>query len=246
MSKMSDSEYRFLLAVANFRSSSDALWPDTTWLKEQLHLGAKSSSAITRAKNSLTKKGYLDSRFSGPVLSEDGKQLIESHPITIQSKVPILGTVKAGRIRNDDVLVEINDQDIYDEVNVQSIYIPKTPSDHRIFALSVIGDSMEQEKIYEGDFVFVEDFGGRRPKQNELIVTNYLSAEFEYLLESDNQFEPLEDMMVGPTLKYYNEQPDHIRLGWRRDFNLADSSNLIITKYIRPIGRVIGMYRSFP
>lgn len=63
--------------------------------------------------------------------------------------VPLLGRVAAGA----PILAEEN---IEDTVRVSSFLLGRGASAHRVFALRVVGESMIDDGIYDGDFLFVK------------------------------------------------------------------------------------------
>ncbi len=61
---------------------------------------------------------------------------------------------------------------------------------------------MEQENIYDGDYVIVQRFGeAESPKQGELIVTRYLHIDDEKYVDLNYPFE--DERLEGPTVKYF-------------------------------------------
>jgi len=111
---------------------------------------------------------------------------------------------------------------------------------------------MEQEGIFDGDYVIIERFeydDARGPGQGELIVTHYLPAYARNHIDDDKTIEDssfLDEYLEGPTVKYYysKDEKGYHRLSWRKGFN--ESPYTVKAIYIRPIGRVIGVYRPIP
>jgi hypothetical protein len=103
---------------------------------------------------------------------------------------------------------------------------------------------MEHEGIFEGDFVIVQPYpNGRFPKQRELIVTLYLPPTNETETEGLSNLD--DSVFEGPTIKYFTDIPGNrrpYRLRWRRGIDKSEYT--IETKIIRPIGRVVGVYRA--
>lgn len=85
MIDLTNHEYRFLLAVANFSPSTKSPRPTAAWLKRKLKLGPKCD--ITKTKNTLKKKGFLDERFKEPVLSKKGKCFLNRLSVPVRNKV---------------------------------------------------------------------------------------------------------------------------------------------------------------
>lgn len=55
-----------------------------------------------------------------------------------------------------------------------------------------------------------------------------------------------DDRLEGPTIKYFTQnvhKPRPYRLSWRRDVDKSEYT--IETKVIKPIGRVVGLYRKY-
>ncbi len=161
---------------------------------------------------------------------------IASHHEVVPATVPVRGRVRAGR--GTDLAVDMSS-------SATSIPIPDARQERKTYALEVEGASMEHEGIRAGDYVVIEEFRpSEGPRSSELIVTMYVEGTRS--LEAEMDVDITEEGWSGPTLKYYYEVEDKqhnagCRLGWKKD-NSAKEYMIWPTR-IRPIGRVIGMYR---
>jgi hypothetical protein len=145
----------------------------------------------------------------------------------------IVGEVKAGQVDEYELRGDVGEW----------IAIPKIGFRKKVFGYRVVGKSMEQEGLYEKDYIIVEGFESSWwPRQNEMIVTRYLPENPE---RRQDFGETGDAQMVGPTVKVFAEiQEDDgpvYRLSWKK----ARGNRLyeIKTHKIAPIGRVIGVYR---
>jgi hypothetical protein len=104
---------------------------------------------------------------------------------------------------------------------------------------------MEHEHVFKGDYIIVEAIGNEWPTNGEMIVTKYCP------LESENN-DPDSEVPVSdyskPAVKIYSEERDKktgellfYRLGWKK--GNSQNPNLIQASRIKPIGRVIAVYR---
>lgn len=216
--------------------------PDNNWLKQRL--GYTDDSAVVRLKKRLKDKGYLSSQTGDARLTFASLRLFKDLFFVPPVSIPVLGQVKAGRTKQDE-LVTIGDITDLNRGDLLSIEIPNTKVAEKVFALEVVGHSMQYEHILEGDYVIVRPFSENKgPEDGDLIICKYLPG---YNVEnadvdevgwldrlSDSDFE-------GPTLKYYSKPDKYIRLSWRK--NSEDSEFTINTIYIRPIGKVISIFR---
>ena len=121
------------------------------------HLGIRSTNGVNDHLNALQKKGYLkrqnnksrtltivrDPAPEAPSLEQvrfDDDDLVE---------VPLLGRVAAGL----PILAEENREDT---VRVSSFFLGRGATAQKVFALKVVGDSMIDDGIFDGDFIFVK------------------------------------------------------------------------------------------
>lgn len=105
------------------------------------HMGIRSTNGVNDHLKALERKGYLvreelKSRALRPVGHDKAK-------IT----VPILGQVAAGQ----PILAQEN---ISDRVTIDRFFVGNAPS-KEVFGLVIRGDSMIEDGIYDGDYIFV-------------------------------------------------------------------------------------------
>ncbi len=106
------------------------------------HMGIRSTNGVNDHLKALERKGYLvreelKSRALRPVGYEDNK-----------AQVPIVGKVAAGQ----PILATEN---IVDRVTVDKFFLGKAANTREIFGLVVQGDSMIEDGIFDGDYIFV-------------------------------------------------------------------------------------------
>lgn len=214
--------------------------PSTRELAHQL---SKVDGAISTSKTSLRQKGLLDA--SG-FPTEKGLVALDSKRTIVSVRLPIAGVVQAGAKNQAELEVEIKSIEQLQDPDIRTLTIPAVADPTNVVVLAVQGVSMEEEHIFEGDSVLVQLFQhGEYPKQGELIIAQYLASK-------DEPYVNLEDLsagghvpdefLEGPTVKYYYQQEGHYRLSIRK--NYAESQFTIRTRYIKPIGKVIGVYRA--
>jgi SOS-response transcriptional repressor LexA len=149
------------------------------------------------------------------------------------------GKVKAGRT---GTVV------IFDDRNDRLHRIPDANLEKETYLLEVVGRSMEHEKIFEGDFIVVESFSGiERPAEGEIIVANYIEYEEDANnFDDSTQLSPLDyqDLTVKVFVGEIPVAPGEQKL-WQLSWKKEKEINPYEIKAIglRPIGRVIGVYR---
>jgi len=129
------------------------------------HLGIRSTNGVNDHLKALTKKGYLNrteskSRACVPVssggkpekrLSAAPQRPQQVVPIDMDSdtvEIPLLGKIAAGQ----PILAVENPHE--DTVRIDRFFLGKT-RDRDVFALRVVGESMIEDGIHDGDFIFV-------------------------------------------------------------------------------------------
>jgi SOS-response transcriptional repressor LexA len=191
----------------------------------------------------LEKKGLIERQGNLIGITKKTEQFFSGvlKPIRPNSVAPtqilVVGTVKAGKTTPDELEVKMNGSG-------ELVLLPNTKIDKNCYALKVIGKSMEHEKIFEGDYVIVEEFinGLEWPHQGDLIVAKY----FPLKDEKEEITDIPETDYMDLTLKVYTEQMEQgkkiYRLGWKRD----NQSNpyVISASRLIPKGKVIGVYRN--
>jgi repressor LexA len=170
------------------------------------HMGIRSTNGVNDHLKALERKGYLEreelkSRALRPVGYEDGKV-----------KIPIVGRVAAGA----PILAQ---EHIIDRVTVDRFFIGSVAT-RDVFGLVVQGDSMIEDGIHDGDYIFIR----KQPQaeRGEIVVA----------------------MLDGEaTCKRFYEEGDRIRL---QPANASMSPIYVSREEFRSIdilGKVIGVYR---
>jgi repressor LexA len=105
------------------------------------HMGIRSTNGVNDHLKALERKGYLvreelKSRALRPIDMDDAK-----------CQIPIMGHVAAGQ----PILAQ---EQVTDRVTIDRFFIGKAPS-AEVFGLVIRGDSMIEDGIYDGDYIFV-------------------------------------------------------------------------------------------
>jgi SOS-response transcriptional repressor LexA len=214
------------------------------WVEDRMGIEKSSLSGL---KTRLVHKGYLHEDRYNFALTDKAREYLTRADSAINIRgltpihLPLLGQVKAGRTKQDEIRVDLHNLTDKDSATIP---IPYLASETDAFILEVTGQSMEHEGIREGDYVIVQPYASPYgPKQGDLIVTKYLPLINEADVEEIGTI--LDDLLEGPTIKYYAEiagEARPIRLSWRRDVDRSPYT--IATKYVIPIGKVVGVYRA--
>jgi repressor LexA len=168
------------------------------------HFGIRSTNGVNDHLRALEKKGFLHredlkSRALRPLVSEEG-----------YVDVPVLGKVAAGQ-----PLLAV--QNYEDTVKIDRFFIGQS---REVFALRVKGDSMIEDGIFDGDYVFIRKQIQASPGEIVVAMIGDEATVKRYYPEGDSiRFQPANATMA----------PIIVR---RRDFR---SVNLL--------GVVIGVYR---
>lgn len=197
------------------------------------------SNDITNIKAALRDKGYIDEYTR---LTDKGKRYIHWHfgDFAVQaSEIRVQGRVYASPT-DETVAATIENLDNPSE-NV--LTIPNVSRHSNSFALQVDGESMVAMGIFPGDYVIVEKQDSLWcPEAQDVIVTDYLphdpNRRYDESVPSQNEY-------VGPVLKIYKPRigrPRH-ELGWGK--RSGQNPYLIQADDIRPIGKVVGVYRDY-
>jgi repressor LexA len=169
------------------------------------HFGIKSTNGVNDHLRALEKKGYLHredlkSRALRPIVSA-GQATVE---------VPILGKVAAGQ----PLLATRNYED---SVKVDRFFIGQN---REVFALRVKGESMIEDGIFDGDYVFVKKQLQANPGETVVVMIEDEATVKRYYPEGETiRFQPANASM----------EPILVR---KRDF-----------KSVNILGIVIGVYR---
>ncbi len=108
------------------------------------HFGMKSTGTVRDNIRALDKKGYIRQRPR----SARGIELVQregAHMASGSLRVPVLGSIAAGQ-----PLLAV--ENIEEHIDIDSQFLEKGDV---VFGLRVIGDSMRDAGIYDGDYVFV-------------------------------------------------------------------------------------------
>jgi repressor LexA len=199
------------------RSIRDRGYPPT--LREiGLHFGIRSTNGVNDHLRALEKKGHLQredlkSRALRPVTAAAHRARAadkDKHSSPDIVEIPLVGRVAAG-------LPLLAVENVQDTVHIDRFFIGQT---REVFALRVKGDSMIEDGIHDGDFLFVKKALGA--DKGDIVVA---------LIEEE------------ATVKRYYPEGDTIR------FQPANSSMQPILvkkrefKSVNLIGIVIGVYR---
>lgn len=173
------------------------------------HLGIKSTNGVNDHLNALQKKGYLkrqdhksrtlsvvrapDNRERGD--DDDGAALrmpgLEEMGAANDDlvEVPLLGRVAAGV----PILAEENREDT---VRVSSFFLGRGAGKEKVFALRVVGESMIDDGIYDGDFLFVRKQPTARAGEIVVAMIEGEATVKRYFPEGDRiRFQPANERM---------------------------------------------------
>ena len=175
------------------------------------HFGIRSTNGVNDHLRALEKKGYLQredlkSRALRPVTSS-GKPVEASSEVV---DVPLLGRVAAG-------VPLLAVENVNETVRVDRFFIGQT---REVFALRVKGDSMIEDGIFDGDYIFVRKQLNANRGETVVAMIEGEATVKRYYPEGDViRFQPANASM----------QPIFVR---KRDF-----------KSVNLLGIVIGVYR---
>ncbi len=189
------------------------------------HFGIQSTNGVNDHLKALEKKGFLEReglksramRPTGPSANGSGANKVVAPPFGLRLgddmvEVPVIGRVAAGQ-----PLLAV--ENIEDTVVVDRFFIG---TNREVFALRVVGESMVDDGIFDGDYVFVKK--APTAQRGEIVVA-MIEGEAtvkRYFPEGDViRFQPANAAM----------EPIYVR---RADFRSVDI-----------IGVVIGVYRQY-
>jgi repressor LexA len=205
MSKMSNRQHAILEFIKN-EVREKGYPPSVREIGEAV--GLASSSTVHGHLDRLEKKGLIRRDPTKPRAIEilDGSDPTDSHSTSIRM-IPLVGKVTAG--------VPITATE-----NIEEYYpLPAhMVGDQPVFMLSVVGDSMIEAGIHDGDYVIVRQ--QQTANNGDIVVA----------MTEDNE----------ATVKTFYKERDHIRL---QPENSAMEP--IRLKNVSILGRVIGLIRSF-
>lgn len=175
------------------------------------HLGIKSTNGVNDHLNALQRKGYIKRQdhksrtlavLRGSATSPaDGDDVVGSdaagHIARMPGledlamaanddliEVPLLGRVAAGA----PILAE---EDREDTVRVSSFFLGRGQKQEKVFALRVVGDSMIDDGIFDGDFLFVKKQPSARPGEIVVAMIEGEATVKRYFPEGDRiRFQP--------------------------------------------------------
>jgi repressor LexA len=199
------------------RSIRDRGYPPT--LREiGLHFGIRSTNGVNDHLRALEKKGHLQredlkSRALRPVTAAAHRARgadKDKHSSADIVEIPLVGRVAAG-------LPLLAVENVQDTVHVDRFFIGQTKE---VFALRVKGDSMIEDGIHDGDFIFVRKQLQANRGDTVVAMINDEATVKRYYPEGDTiRFQPANSAM----------QPILVK---KREF-----------KSVNLIGIVIGVYR---
>jgi repressor LexA len=196
------------------RSIQERGYPPT--LREiGLHFGIRSTNGVNDHLRALEKKGHLQredlkSRALRPVTGATARARAADKHAADVAEVPLVGRVAAG-------LPLLAVENIQDTVHVDRFFIGQT---REVFALRVKGDSMIEDGIHDGDFIFVRKQLQANRGDTVVAMIGDEATVKRYYPEGDTiRFQPANAAM----------QPILVK---KRDF-----------KSVNLIGVVIGVYR---
>jgi repressor LexA len=201
--------------ILNFITSSitERGYPPT--LREiGLHFGIRSTNGVNDHLRALEKKGFLQredlkSRALRPVaLPGAAAARAEPHPDIVE--IPVIGRVAAG-------VPLLAVENVQDTVQVDRFFIGQT---REVFALRVKGESMIEDGIFDGDYIFVRKQLHASKGDTVVAMIGDEATVKRYYPEGDTiRFQPANAAM----------QPILVR---KRDF-----------KSVNLVGVVVGVYR---
>ncbi len=189
-----------------------------------LHFGIRSTNGVNDHLKALEKKGFLlrdtlKSRAMRPIGGGDGP--VSRLPLSGMApvmgvdfvEVPLVGRVAAGQ-----PLLAV--ENVEDTVRVDRFFLGATKE---VFALRVVGESMIEDGIFDGDYVFVKKTASAQRGEIVIVMIEGEATCKRYFPEGDRiRFQPANS----------NMQPIYVR---KADFRSVDI-----------IGVVVGVYRRLP
>ena len=186
-------------------------------------------------KSNLLGKGILEKRDGRIQLTQKAWDFLKPPSRGTSSNLYLLqpGQVSAGKATGGEL--EVLASEVTDVIE-DALAIPSVEPRGRVVAYEVIGNSMESEGIFQGDYVIVEINPRVALSDGKMIVAKYLLRD-----EKDGS------ELRGPTLKIYkgdriDAKGRFFLLGRKRDYGQT-YPYLIEAGIIFPIGPVIGVYR---
>jgi repressor LexA len=186
------------------------------------HLGIKSTNGVADHLKALKRKGYLQQRGhksrtlspTEPAMSQSqANNVVPMIPPNSGSTVsiPLLGRVAAG----EPILAEEHAEG---SVVVDSLLVG---GNKKVFALKVVGQSMIEDGIFDGDYIFVQKRSHAQPGEIVVVVI-------------DNE----------ATVKRYYPEGDRIRLQPANSAMEPIYINKADFREVQIMGLVVGVYRN--
>ena len=186
------------------------------------HLGIKSTNGVADHLKALKRKGYLQQR------GHKSRTLIPTEPAMSQTQannvvpmippnsgstisIPLLGRVAAG----EPILAE---EQAEGSVVVDSLLVG---GNKKVLALKVVGESMIEDGIFDGDYIFVQKRSHAQP--GEIVVV---------VIENE------------ATVKRYYPEGDRIRLQPANSAMEPIYVNKADFREVQIMGLVVGVYRN--
>ena len=187
------------------------------------HLGIRSTNGVADHLKALKRKGYLQQR------GQKSRTLIPTAPASSKTEakavsvlvpknngtiaIPLLGRVAAG----EPILAE---EQAEGSVMVDSFLVG---DGKKLFALKVVGESMIDDGIHDGDYIFVQKRSQAEPGQIVVVVIDNEATVKRYFPEGDRiRLQPANETM----------EPIYVN---RSDF-----------REVQIMGVVAGVYRNVP
>ena len=190
------------------------------------HLGIRSTNGVADHLKALKRKGYLQQRGqksrtlipTAPAATKNQSQGAPAIPMVMPRSgttvsIPLLGRVAAG----EPILAE---EQAEGSVVVDSFLVG---DGKKLFALKVVGQSMIDDGILDGDYIFVQKRSQAEPGQIVVVVI-------------DNE----------ATCKRYYPEGDRIRLQPANETMKPIYVNRSDFREVQIMGVVVGVYRNVP
>ncbi|MCX8064518.1 MAG: transcriptional repressor LexA [Candidatus Hydrogenedentes bacterium] len=149
-------------------------------------LGIRSTNGVAGHIKALVKKGYIEktSKARSIRLTEKVRDLVSPNNIKLNKLVPLLGLIPAGT-------------PVFSEANIEKmIPLPLETETEGVYALRVVGDSMIEDGIFEGDIIFVDS--KTSPQNGDIIVAlvnDEVTVKRFYLHENIIELKPANQKM---------------------------------------------------
>jgi len=184
------------------------------------HLGIKSTNGVADHLKALKRKGYLQQR------GHKSRTITPTEPAMNQSQatnvvpmippnsgstvsIPLLGRVAAG----EPILAEEHAEG---SVIVDSLLVG---GNKKVFALKVVGESMIEDGIFDGDYIFVQKRSHAQPGEIVVVVIENEATVKRYYHEGDRiRLQPANSTM----------EPIYVK---QADFRETDIMGLVVGVY---------------